>query len=356
MPRVTERLDDFDGLLSWPALQDWIVEQPGIPGTGPVVAIERLTGGSQNHIFLLTREDGTRVVLRRPPEHLRENSNETMLREARVLAALATTDVPHPAFHAACSDLDVIGVCFYVMAPVDGFTPVGALPGRYATDPEWRRALALDLVAGAAKLGMVDHEAVGLADFGKPDGWLERQVDRWRAQLDGYSALDGYDGPEIPGVDRVGAWLDANRPPAAHIGIIHGDYHLANVLFAHDAPRLTAIVDWELSTLGDPLLDLGWILASWVDPDEPDRGLPLVQPSDGLPGHAELVDHYAAVSGRDISVMPWYFVLACYKLGILLEGTHARACAGRAPKATGDALHAMTLSLFARANRAIARS
>jgi aminoglycoside phosphotransferase (APT) family kinase protein len=349
-------LDDFDGLLAWGPLQDWVAAQPGIPGDGPVTAVEQLTGGSQNNIFLLTRADGTRSVLRRPPQHLRKNSNDTMLREARVLAAIADTDVPHPAFYAACDDLDVIGVCFYVMAPIEGFTPMGPLPGGYGTDPAWRRKLALELVDGAAKLGAVDHEAVGLGDFGKPEQWIERQVGRWRSQLDGYSQLEGYGKPDIPDVDRVGAWLDANRPAEAHIGIIHGDYQFANVMFAPDAPRLAAIVDWELSTLGDPLLDLGWVLTSWVEPGDPPGKDALLQPWDGMPTRAELVGHYAEVSGRDVSAMPWYFVMACYKLGILLEGTHARACAGQAPAAMGDIFHGMTLWLFARANQSISEA
>jgi aminoglycoside phosphotransferase (APT) family kinase protein len=349
-------LDDFDGLLAWGPLQEWIAGQPGIPGAGPVTAVERLTGGSQNNIFLLTRADGARAVLRRPPQHVRKNSNDTMLREARVLGALAGSDVPHPQRYAVCADTDVIGTTFYVMAPIDGFTPMGPLPGQYGTDPEWRRRLAFELVEGAARLGAVDHEAVGLGDFGKPEQWIERQVSRWRAQLDGYSQLPGYGEPDIPDVDRVGAWLDANRPAEAHIGIIHGDYQFANVMFSNASPRLAAIVDWELSTLGDPLLDLGWVLASWVEPGDPEGKDPLLQPWEGMPTRAELVAHHAAVSGRDVSAMPWFFVLACYKLGILLEGTHARACAGQAPVAMGDIFHGMTRWLFARANRSIDES
>jgi aminoglycoside phosphotransferase (APT) family kinase protein len=346
-------LDDFGGLLAWPALQEWISGQPGLPGDGPVVAVERLTGGSQNNIFLLTRHDATRMVLRRPPEHLRRNSNDTMLREARVLGALAGSAVPHPAFYGVCADPAVIGTTFYVMEPIDGFTPIGDLPGRYATDPEWRRALAFAMVDGAAALGALDPEAVGLAAFGKADRWLERQVGRWRAQLDGYSELDGYDGPDIPDVERVGAWLDANRPAEVHIGVIHGDYQFANVMLAPDAPELAAIVDWELSTLGDPLLDLGWVLASWLEPGDPPGKAPMFRPWADMPTRAELVARYAEVSGRDVSAMPWYLVLACYKLGILLEGTHARARAGQADPTMGDLFHGMTRWLFARANQSI---
>jgi aminoglycoside phosphotransferase (APT) family kinase protein len=237
------------------------------------------------------------------------------------------------------------------MGAIDGFTPMGTLPGRYATDGSWRRGFSFELVDAAAKLGAIDAYAAGLGDFGKADHWLERQVSRWRSQLDSYSELDGYDGPDLEGVDRVGDWLDSNRPAECHIGIIHGDYQFANVMFARDAPKLAAIVDWELSTLGDPLLDLAWLLAAWSEPGDP-PGKPMqFGPWHDMPSRAELVERYAGISGRDTSAMPWFLVLACYKLGIVLEGTYARACAGQAPKEIGDALHAYTVWLFAKANQ-----
>jgi aminoglycoside phosphotransferase (APT) family kinase protein len=279
-----------------------------------------------------------------------------MLREARVLGALHGHDVPHPELYGACADTDVIGTCFYLMQPIDGFTPAGRFPDPYATETSWRRALAFEMVDGAAKLGAVDHEAVGLGDFGKADDWIERQVARWRAQLEGYAQLDGYRGPDIPGVDVVGDWLHDNRPSSCHIGIIHGDYHFANVMFSRTEPRMLAAVDWELSTLGDPLLDLAWLLSAWSEPDDP-PGKPLqLEPWDGMPSRAELVARYADVSGRDVSAVPWFFVLACYKLGIILEGTYARAAAGQAPEEVGDLLHAYTLWLFAKANQELARA
>ena len=122
---------------------------------------------------------------------------------------------------------------------------------------------------GAAQLGSIDHEAVGLGDFGKAENWLERQVSRWRSQLEGYRELEGYSGSELPHVDRVGQWLEDHRPAQCHIGIVHGDYQFANVMFSNTEPKLAAIVDWELSTLGDPLLDLAWMLTAWHEPDDP---------------------------------------------------------------------------------------
>jgi aminoglycoside phosphotransferase (APT) family kinase protein len=340
---VTTALDEFGGLLRWDALQDWVGVND-LPGTGPVRSVRRLTGGSQNEVFWCTR-DGGEFVLRRPPAHPRPGNDETMRREARVLAALAGTDVPHPALYAACADLDVLGVCFFAMEAVDGFGVLGGLSGTYATDPAWRRAMGFALVDAAAALGAVDPAAVGLADFGRGEHWVERQVTRWRTQLEGYAEVDGYDPAELAGMHDLGAWLDAHRPADARIGVIHGDLHWANVLFARDAPRVAAVIDWELSSLGEPLLDLAWILVATPEPDDPPgRRGPAV---DGLPTRAELVERYRERSGRDLAALDWFLVLACYKLGIILEGTHARARAGQAPAATGDALHGYATQLVA---------
>lgn len=318
-------------------------------GDGPLERVETLTGGTQN-ILVRFERGGRAYVLRRPPVHKRANSDEAMRREARVLAALAGRDVPHPGFIAGCPDEDVLGAAFYLMEPVDGFNPTTGLPQLHTGDAAVRHAMGLEMPDAIARLHRVDHRGVGLEGFGRPDGYLERQVERWRSQLDSYSELDGYPGPDILGVDAVAAWLDANRPAPSPTGIIHGDFHLANVLFSRRGPELVAMVDWELSTIGDPLVDLGQLLATWPDPDD-EHTLMTVQPWDGFPNHAELVARYAAGSDRDLSAATWYEVLACYRLGIILEGTHARAFAGKAPKDVGDLLHAVTLALFARARR-----
>lgn len=340
--------DDFDGLLNWDNLQPWI-DARDLPGQGPVTAIERLAGGSQNNLFLMSRAGG-RFVLRRPPKHLRANSNDTMLREARVLKALAGSATPHPAFYAVCDDLEVIGACFYVMAPLEGFSPGGPLKGRYATEASWRRAIGEEMVAAAAALSRVDYQAVGLADFGKPADWHARQVARWRAQLEGYREIEGYDGPNLPYVDEVGRWLSDNVPKSGRIGVIHGDFQFPNVMVSLLSPKISGIIDWELATLGDPLIDLGWMLSSWYEETDPEKA-PMVQPWDGFMTRAELVALYGELTGRDMSDMPWYFALACYKLACILEGTYARAMGGKAAMEMGLRLHDYSTWLFTKAKQ-----
>jgi aminoglycoside phosphotransferase (APT) family kinase protein len=325
---------DLDVLRGW-------MDARGL-GDGPLLHIESITGGTQN-VLLRFERSGRRYVLRRPPPHKRANSDETMRREARVLAALAGSGVPHPALIAAEADPDVLGAAFYLMEPIEGFNPTLGLPPAYA-DAGWQREMGLSMADGIAALAAVDHEAVGLADLGRFDGWAERQVGRWRRQLDSYSELPGYPGPQIPGVDEVGRWLDAHLPARVQAGLMHGDFHFGNVLMRHDHPALAAIVDWELVTVGDPLLDLGHLLATW-----PSQGSSVSVAATHLPSVEDVIDRYATASPRPVDDLQWFRVLACYRLGLILEGTHARAFAGLAPRETGDLLHAHTVALFEQA-------
>lgn len=330
---------DTEKLAAWMAGQ-------GL-GTGPIADATRLTGGTQNILLRFTR-DGRDYVLRRPPLHPRPNSNETMRREARLLGALAGTAVPHPALIVACGDEDVLGAAFYLMEPIAGFNPVSGLLPLHAESATIQHRMGLALVEALAALGALDHVALGLADFGKPDRYLERQVARWQSQLDGYAEFAAWPGPAALGdVAGIGRWLDEHRPAHFTPGIMHGDFHMANVMFREDGPELAAVVDWELATIGDPLIDLGWLLATWPDPGA--ESAVNVKPWIGFPTAAELVAHYAARSSRDVGAIEWYAVFGCYKLGILLEGTYARACAGKAPADVGDRLHARSLWLFERA-------
>lgn len=343
---MTETPPQPDQPVDLTALAGWMDTQ-GL-GSGTIEDAVRLAGGTQNILLKFSRA-GRTYVLRRPPPVLRANSNETMRREARMLAALKGTGVPHPELIAACPEEDVLGAAFYLMQPIDGFNATTGLPEPFASSPQLRREMGFSLVDGIAALGAQDYVALGLTGLGKPDNYLERQVSRWKAQLDSYAEFPEWNGlKDLPDVAGVGRWLEEHRPRSFEPGIIHGDYHLANVMYRFDAPRLAAIVDWELTTIGDPLLDLGWLLATW-----PEDGATAVTvtPWEGFPSADELVAHYARQTTRDLSNIHWYGVLACYKLGIILEGTYARASAGKAPKATGDQLHASTISLLERANR-----
>lgn len=334
-------------LVDFTALARWMDSQ-GLP-PGDFADVAELTGGTQNVMLRLRRGDRS-YVLRRPPRHLRKRSNDALIREMRVLAALARTPVPTPAIIAGCHDPDVLGgAVFYLMEHVDGFNPTVTLPPLHAGDADVRREMGLGAARAVAALGEVDHVAVGLGDVGNPDGFLDRQIGRWLAVLDSYAAFDGYPGPDLPGVAAVADWLERNRPPTWRPGLMHGDYHLANIMYSYAGPQVAAIIDWEMVTVGDPLLDLGWLLATWPDPDAPSRRPSAIAEAGGLPSHAELVACYAERTSRDLSAITWYRVLACFKLGIVLEGTHARACAGKAPVHIGDRLHAQALELFAQA-------
>lgn len=350
-------MSDFSDVIDLDALTGWMTEQ-GL-GNGPIENAGLLEGGTQNFLLKFTREDRD-YVLRRPPRHLRKNSNSTMLREARVLEALTGSAVPHPGFIAVCNDESVLGACFYLMEPIDGFNAANGLPEYHRGDPAIRHRMGLAMVEGITALGAVDYKAVGLEGFGKPEGFLERQAPRWVAQLESYAQLAGWPGPSsLPGMDVIPDWLEANRPAVFTPGIMHGDYHLANVMFHHDSAELAAIVDWELCTIGDPLLDLGWLMAMWPDPDEQERHDQRATKSvlaDGFPTIDEMIAHYAERTTRNLDALAWYGVLACFKLGSILEGTYARACAGQAPIETGDALHAHTLDLFNRALRMIGKA
>jgi aminoglycoside phosphotransferase (APT) family kinase protein len=315
-------------------------------GSGPISDAELITGGTQN-VLVRFRRSGREFVLRRPPPHKRANSDETMRREARVLGALAGTDVPHPALIAAEPELDVIGAAFYLMEPVDGFNATLGLPEPHDSDLDIQHAMGLSMADAIAALARVDLAERALTDLGRPDGWVDRQVARWRKQLDGYSDLPGYPGPAIPRLDDVARWLDENRPAEARMGLIHGDFHFANVLIARDAGRVAAIVDWELATIGDPLLDLGHLLSAWPHPDG--GGIVPIGEAPGLPAPEEVIARYGAQSDRDLSDLTWFRVLACYRLGIILEGSHARAFSGLTPVEIGDQLHRNTLGLFAQA-------
>jgi aminoglycoside phosphotransferase (APT) family kinase protein len=313
--------------LDLAALADFMDAQ-GLPGQGRPIEAEFVTGGASNDLFSISRGDYT-VALRKPPVIVPPGRNETMVREHRLLAALADTDVPHAKVVAGCDDPAVLGGCFYLMEFVDGWSPIQegtTWPPPFGDDLEARRGLAFELVDGIAKLSKVDWKAKGLEGFGKPDGFHERQVDRWMAHLAAFSFRP------LPGLDEAAAWLRAHQPRNYKPGIMHGDYQFANVMYRHGAPaRLAAIVDWEMATVGDPLLDLGWVINGWPEDTSAtsESALGYVDYA-GMPSATELLEYYERQSGRPVDEIDYYVILARFKLAVVLEGGYARVVAGQA--------------------------
>ena len=335
--RVTDTLSDDDVA----SLRAWVSER----GIGAdITDVEPLTGGTQNIVARL-RLDGRPLVLRRPPAHPRPTSNDTMLREIAVLRTLAGTDVPHPEFVAGCADLDVLGVVFYLMAYVDGFNPGTEVADAYARDAAMRHQVGLAYAASLARLGNVAWEGSPLAAIKRPGSFLARQVPQFRRLLESYRH-DRYSPDSLPSVTELADWLEANRPPDAQPGIMHGDAHLNNVLLRRETPEMAAFIDWEMCTVGDPLLDLGWMLICWpLDPNPIGAGAALAALG-GLAGRRELLDAYFAAGGRQTSRLDWYVAMACFKLGIVIEGTWSRYLAGQAPREAGELLHASATNLI----------
>jgi aminoglycoside phosphotransferase (APT) family kinase protein len=315
--------------------------------------VEPLTGGSQNIVVRLN-VDGRPMVLRRPPRHPRPTSDKTMLREIAVLKTLAGTPVPHPAFIAGCDDLGVLGVVFYLMEDVDGFNPGNEMAQAYVDDPVKRHDVGPAYAASLAELGNATWDGTPLAAIRRPGSFLARQVPQFLGLLASYRH-DAYEPEALPAVTDLATWLEANRPPDREPGIMHGDAHLNNVLLRRDRAELAAFIDWEMCTVGDPLLDLGWMMVCWPsEPNTIDAGAQLAALG-GLASRRELLDAYEAASGRSTSgwgwSLAWYKALACFKLGIVIEGTWSRYLAGQASREAGERLHESAASLIALGTR-----
>ncbi|ORV88306.1 phosphotransferase family protein [Mycolicibacterium iranicum] len=323
------------------ALQDWI-RRAGI-GTA-VSDVEPLTGGSQNIVVRLD-VDGTPMVLRRPPPHPRPTSDNTMRREIAVLQTLKGTDVPHPRLIAGCEDLDVLGVVFYLMESIDGFNPGTEVDDAYVRDAGMRHRVGLSYAGSLAALGRVSWEGSPLAALKRPGSFLARQVPQFMRLLESYRH-DNYAPESFPSVHVLAEWLDSQRPDDTEPGIMHGDCHLNNVLLRRDVPELAAFIDWEMCTVGDPLLDVGWMLVCWPDGPNPiDAGSALAALG-GLATRSELIEAYRAADGRRTSRLDWYIAMACFKLAIVIEGTWSRYLAGQASAEAGERLHTSAENLI----------
>jgi len=302
-------------------LAEWM-DRTGLAGAGEPIEHRYISGGSQNEIYEIRRGD-LRAALRIPPPTAPQSRDEGIVREWRIIEALDGTDVPHTPAIAACTDLSVLGRTFYLMGFVDGWSPMGVdhWPAPFDVDLEARKGLAYQLAEGIALLSKVDWWAKGLGDLGRPDGFHDRQVDRWT------TFLARIKGRELPGVEVASAWLRAHRPLDYIPGLMHGDYQFANVMYCHGAPaQLAAIVDWEMGTVGDPKLDLAWMVQSWPeDTSAREAAESSYVDLTGMPSRTEILDHYAKVSGRQVDDIDYYVILAKWKLAIVLEQGFQRA-------------------------------
>lgn len=311
--------------------------------------VERVRGGHSNETFFVTR-GSHEWVLRRPPRGPLLPTAHDVAREYRVLSALAQTNVPVPRPVLLCTDQAVIGAPFYLMERAHGVVIRATLPPGFAADESSRAGLGYELIDRLADLHAIDWQAVGLGDFGKPQGYLERQIRRWTGQLDASRNRP------LPDLDAVTAWLASHLPASGAATIVHGDYRLDNAMFAPEPPaRILAILDWEMATLGDPLADLGYLLSFWQELGDPGAELGdaawrlTAQP--GFPTRAQLVARYAERTGRQLEHVAFYVALAIWKLAILLEGSYRRHLAGT----TDDPFFAtLDLGVPALARRALA--
>jgi aminoglycoside phosphotransferase (APT) family kinase protein len=299
----------------------WFEEH--VPGARGPLAFELVAGGHSNLTFSVTDAGGARYVLRRPPlGHVLPTAHD-MAREHRIISALGPTPVPVPEALGLCEDPEVNGQPFYVMRWVDGRVLRRVEDGK-DLDPEVRRAAGESLVDVLAAIHAVDPDAVGLGDLGRREGYVARQLKRWYGQYEQSREL-----VQAPLVDEVHARLSARIPEQGPATVVHGDYRLDNTL-VDEKGHVVAVLDWEICTLGDPLADVGLLLVYWNDPDDDfsSLGAPGVTTLDGFPRRAEVLERYAAASGRDLSDVGFYVAFGYWKLACVLAGVYARYAQG----------------------------
>jgi aminoglycoside phosphotransferase (APT) family kinase protein len=276
--------------------------------------------GHSNVTFALS----TGVILRRPPRGPLPPSAHDVLREARLLRALGATAVRSPEVLAVCEDPGVIGAPFYVMERIAGDVITDSVPPALDS-PEQHGRIAEELIDALVELHATDWEGAGLDGFGKPTGYLERQLRRFNGLWEHNRTR------ELPQFEQVGGWLASRIPESPPATIVHGDYRLGNTMFAAGAPaRLIAIFDWEMATIGDPLADVGYMLMQWTEPGDPVGKFNLnnVTLRPGFPTRAELTVRYEERSGRSVQALDWYVTLALWKAVVFMEGNYKRALAG----------------------------
>jgi aminoglycoside phosphotransferase (APT) family kinase protein len=316
------------------ALAGYLEEQLG-PAETFDLGLDR--NGRSNDTLFVTWGDHD-LVLRKPPAGATSESAHDVLREYRVMDALQRTTVPVPSTVLACEDDNVLGSEFYLMECLEGDVIRDSEPNRFA-DPSSRSSLGAEIIDTLASIHTVDGEGVGLGDLGRPDGFTERQVELWYDQIEWAFERTERAG-ELSAVESAHEWLEDHCPESHPSAIVHGDYKLDNVMFGPaESPEIIGVFDWEMSTLGDPLTDLGWFLIHWHDAKDPEPVLPEVNPSflarHGYLSRTELVSRYEEASGIDFENERFYRALATFKEAAACEVFHARYLGG-----SGNAFHA----------------
>lgn len=327
----------------------WLVDN--VEGAVAPFAFALIAGGRSNLTFKVVDARGTTYVLRRPPlGHVLATAHD-MAREHRIISAVGSTGVPVPRTLGLCTDESVNGAPFYVMAFVEGQV-LDSIEKADLLDPSLRERTSFDLIDVLADLHAVDVDAVGLGDLAKRGGYVERQLKRWSTQWENSKTR------ELPEIDEVVRLLGSRLPEQQGVVIAHGDFRFGNVLTDVKAGRIAAVLDWELCTLGDPLADVGYIGVYWSDGPSP-----LMRANDptgagGFPTYRQLVERYAARTGRDVSAVDYYVAFSCFRLAVITEGVYARYLHGAMGKQDGvdvSSMKASTEGLVTRALDAIRR-
>ncbi len=314
MTALVPPTDDPRGIARGPVTH-WL--SANIAGAVAPFTFDLIAGGRSNLTFMVTGADGARFVLRRPPlGHVLATAHD-MAREHRVIAAVGLTGVPVPPALGLCTDVEVNGAPFYVMGFVDGVV-LDSVDKAAELSLDLRRHAAEHLIDVLADLHAVDIDAVGLGDFAKREGYIERQVKRWSTQWENSKTR------ELPAIDEVAAALRTRVPVQHGVSIAHGDFRFGNCLTDVTAGRIAAVLDWELCTLGDPLADVGYLGVYWFDGQAANVRANDPTSAGGFPSYEDLVERYAVRTGRDVSGIDYYMAFSCWRLAVITEGVYAR--------------------------------
>ncbi len=336
-------VDPKDAATATEAVAAWVLDR--VPQLRGPLRFVRVAGGHSCLTFVVTGADGERVVLRRPPlGHVLASAHD-VLREHRIMGALRDTDVPVPRMLAACADADVLDAPFYVMSHVDGVVLHDAATVRasFADDAARRRA-SESMIDAMAALHAVDVDAVGLGDLARRGGYLERQLKRWHTQWEASKTR------ELASMDRLHAWLVANRPAELAAAVSHGDFRLGNALHGPDGTVL-AVLDWELCTLGDPRADLTYLLRAWVQPDEPlVSSIEAPTRAGGFFTRAEVLSRYESRTGTTLTDLDYWTAFHAWRSASISEGVYRRYVDGRMGERPDDVeMYARSVELSASA-------